>query len=744
MTNIEIFEIIKNNVKEYYCDHGASPEEIFSLMEDDGSFRDLDYVKQNWTCWGPHRHIYRIKTLSSIYAASQNVFYRDEKIAEAIHRGLAYFLKGNFRSDNWWMNDVGVPTECGLIRLMFKDNLTEEENSALIVYAAGNPDLPRVFSYCSNPDAEALRPYASEGMHMLSQLVDTHFQLVAEDADPDYAMKKINECIDAINYEFRVITYPAGRSFSHLYSDEHCIKTDYSYHEHENAFVHNTYGYGVIEALAPLSIFWKGTSLKPDDTAIREFTNLLLDGFGLTKYRRVPSMMTVGRDIANADRKDYSRQNGGLMDFTKIVIQVCDALLDWNTGYRIDEISRWREMNLYPEKTDHFTRTKYFWHSDFFSHNRKNYHFSVHAVSNRIKRPESILKKNVLGMFLGDGCYNIMQTGKEYNGMAPFADWCKMPGTTVTCAEVCLNPECEIQIKDDKRILGGAKGKTSFVGGVSDELYGMFAYDYSHLNVYAKKAWFAFDEGIVCLGAGIRAHNNEEVFTTLNQCIRNGNVIVDGCELNEGEHNLSNVKYILSDSIGYMFINKEKNIYLANEKRVGSWDRVDLDSGTSDPVDGDIFLLGINHGKCDEKQNYAYFIMPGADEESLERMSDEPVFEVVSNTEKCQAVRHLNTQQMQVVFYEKGSLSIEGFNIDVSKPCVLLLTFNEDDYKLWLSNPEHQEAIIKVKLSGKINNEIVFNLEEGFRKNNLGRPQCYDSNVGIMPYVGAQTENLEV
>ena len=44
-------------------------------------------------------------------------------------------------------------------------------------------------------------------------------------------------------------------------------------------------------------------------------------------------------------------------------------------------------------------------------------------------------------------------------------------------------------------------------------------------GLQAHKAWFYFDEEFVCLGAGIcNAKGKAEVFTTLNQCNRNGKV----------------------------------------------------------------------------------------------------------------------------------------------------------------------------------------------------------------------------
>ena len=739
MNDKQIFDRIKQNIKEYFCDSDGNPQEILVKMDGDGRFPDLDYHKQNWTFWGPHQHISRLKKLCSIYAAMHNAFYLNDEIADAVHKGLSFFLTGNYRSENWWMNDVGVPTECGLIRLLFKENLNEYEDRELLRLANGNPSLPRTFDLGSNPDPEAFRPYDSEGMHMISRLVDTHVLLAVEDGDPVVAMEKIRDCISAINIELGVITYPAGRSATGRYGDEHCIKTDYSYHEHENQLSQNQYGSGMLTYFAQLCVFWKGTGLRPGDVAVREYINLLLDGYKLMRFKCVPPMMTIGRDVANADKKRYRRD-----DITDSIITVCDAILGWDVEYRKVEVAKWRDMNMCPEKTGHFQRTKYFWQSDFLSHNRKTYHFSVHGVSNRLKRPESILTKNVQGIFLGDGSYNLMQTGKEYDGMAPYMDWRKLAGTTVTKGSVNLNPESEITRDLEKRIYGGGKGKTSFVGGVSDEVYGFFAMDYDHFGVKAKKAWFCFDEGIVCLGAGICADNEDGVFTCLNQCKLAGNVVVDGKLICQGQRDLKKARYVLADGVGYLFLKQEERIYLANEERIGSWSRVDIDSGSDDPVSGNIFLLGIDHGKCQVSEEYTYMLLPDADCDNIEKTLEDPTVDILLNTQECQAVWHKKSRQLQAVFYKEGKVRTKEFTLEADKPCAVLLRFEGSDYKLWVSNPEHEESVVNVKIAGSIEAKITFNLDEGYMLNNLGRPKCYDSCKGFIAYSGAQNDHLAV
>ncbi len=729
MTDKQMFEIIKQNIKEYYYDKEGNPEELLSKIQTDGSFSDLDYEKQDWTVWGPHIHTARLKNLAQMYACPDNTFYKSKEIEDTIHLGLKFFFDGNFVSDNWWMNDIGVPTECGTIRLMFRGSATDEEDALLAKYAAGNPEKPRLFSLDSSTDPDGLRPYDSQGMHVTSQLVDTHFQLAIDDPEPEIAMKKVRECLEQINIEMRVVMYPATKSPFGKYSDEHCIKTDYSYHEHENEFTHNGYGIGLLEYMMPLYQFWKGTGLRPDDVAVKEYINLLLEGFDNVCYKGTIPMPTMGRDVANATRPHYRNPH-----YISWYIGFCKILIEWGNGYRKDELEFMRKRFSEPETTPHFDRNKFFWHSDYISHNRKDFHFSVHAVSNRIKRPESILAKNVKGMFLGDGCYNMLINGFEYDEVQPFLDWQKIPGVTATMGEVDLNPECEIDTKiDTLRIFGGAKGTTSFVGGVSDGMNGMFCYDYNHLHVKAKKAWFCFDNKIVCLGAGITTDDENGAYTTINQCnLINKKVVVDGEELNDGKYKLSNVKHIYSDKVSYVFFEKDNDIELITGLKKGKWSYIDTASGSDEEREKRMFLLGINHGKMPADASYAYAIIPNSNE------NDKSSVDIISNTKECQAVWCESINQLQAVFYKTGSVKVKNITVEVDAPCALMITFDGDDYELWVSNPEHEKASVNVKVNDET---ITFNLEEGYLLNNLGRPLGY-SKEGFKNYTVSQDESL--
>ena len=71
-------------------------------------------------------------------------------------------------------------------------------------------------------------------------------------------------------------------------------------------------------------------------------------------------------------------------------------------------------------------------------------------------------------------------------------------------------------------------GLKDYVGAVTDGYYGAVGYDFqsSHDPLVARKSWFFFDNEYVCLGAGISTKMNNEVNTTLNQTLLNGQVLI--------------------------------------------------------------------------------------------------------------------------------------------------------------------------------------------------------------------------
>ena len=270
---------------------------------------------------------------------------------------------------------------------------------------------------------------------------------------------------------------------------------------------------------------------------------------------------------------------------------------------------------------------------------------------------------------------------------------------------------------------------------------GLFCYDYDHLHVKAKKAWFCFDNKIVCLGAGITTDDENGAYTTINQCnMINKTAIVNGKEVNDGNYNLSEIDYVFSDDVGYVFLEKEKNVELITAVKKGRWSDVDTASGSNEEREKRMFLLGVYHGKKPVNVSYAYMLMPNASTDTLGTEVDHPSVEIVSNTPNCQAVWCEYLTEMQAVFYMPGYVKFKGITVEVDEACALMIKFNGEEYEIWVSNPDHEKLTVNVKVD---NVTVTFNLEEGYMLNNLGRPLGYSSKDGFTKYTDSQLENLE-
>ena len=101
----------------------------------------------------------------------------------------------------------------------------------------------------------------------------------------------------------------------------------------------------------------------------------------------------------------------------------------------------------------------------------------------------------------------------------------------------------------------------------------------------------------------------------------------------------------------------------------------------------------------------------------------------VGKAKTDEIVDYLN--QLQAVFYKKGTVKFENFTLEVDKSCALMVTFIGNDYELWVSNPDHEKLVVNVKLNS---GAITFNLEEGYLLNNLGRPLGYSNKSGFKNY----------
>ena len=136
-------------------------------------------------------------------------------------------------------------------------------------------------------------------------------------------------------------------------------------------------------------------------------------------------------------------------------------------------------------------------------------------------------------------------------------------------------------------------------------------------------------------GSGITSTSPYEVATTVNSCLRNG-------EIQQGDG------WFRHDGIGY----RGENLKLTAGPRTGDWRYVE--GGLTRPVPEmkELFTLTVEHGVKPRNASYIYTILPGA---TPEETAGTPPGRVLRNTPECQAVEFADGVRA-AIFYEPGRL----------------------------------------------------------------------------------------
>jgi chondroitin AC lyase len=197
------------------------------------------------------------------------------------------------------------------------------------------------------------------------------------------------------------------------------------------------------------------------------------------------------------------------------------------------------------------------------------------------------------------------------------------------------------------------RGKTSFVGGVSDGEVGVAAMHLREGQLEARKAWFCFDDMIVCLGAGITCPTDNSIYTSINQCFLRGPVRL-GDAKQPPVNGAGKYPWVWHDSVGYIFP-AGTAVHVSDRPQSGAWS--DIGVGSSQRITKGVFSLWVDHGAKPSNAAYQYILMPGADENATVAVAKDLPIQVLSNTASRQAVWHKKANVLGIVFSEPGEFS---------------------------------------------------------------------------------------
>jgi chondroitin AC lyase len=650
-------ELIRKRIVDDLLEAPVNIDEIrklVSTLRPDGTWPGIDYKDVSRTGFQHKDHLQNMFEMSRAFRRPGSALKDNQELKKAIGLALDYWIANDFICDNWWWNEMGTPNLMINILLLMDGDLTEKQRTEGI-RIAGRANLHGVGA---RPGGDLIAIAAMLG----KQALFTHNE------------KVLDTVVNTMASEIKVTT---GRG----------LQPDMSFHHRvDNVISTLTYGTNYLSSFAYWAVKIQGTKYKLPDSAARLLIDYYIDGISQSMiYRKYPDPGAENRDLT---RKAALNLQG---------VTLPENLMKIST-YRSKELEEIIRVRKGLVKAN-FTKDRFFWHSSYLTHQRPDYFASVRMHSSRANNMEEPHnEEGILNHHFGDGSSFISISGREYVDVFPVWDWQKIPGTTVV-----QKPE----LPNWKQI--AKKGLTDFSGAVTDGIYTAGAFDFVsvHDPLRARKSWFFFDKEYVCLGTAIQSGSEYPVYTTLNQCLLNTDVIAGTAAgqqtLKKGTHALEDVSWILQDKVAYIFP-VSTAVKISNQKATGNWRRINHQAwATEEPVEKEIFTAWIDHGKKPDNEGYAYIVLPNSTATVAGAYSRNPQVEIVSNTSEIQAVHHKGLGISQIVFYEPAEILVPGnISIAAASPCMAMITAKAGKITaIAVSDPTQKLKTIELKISGK-------------------------------------------
>ena len=635
-------------VERYINSDYSKARQYLKSLGNNGAWKDIDYSDRD-NNWHPLNHLDRILVMTYNYSKDTSQLYHNRDLLAGIEKAIGYWYKVNPECDNWYKNRIAKQFYFNVIALLLDGKIDESLHANMVNDLTETPTMT--------------------GSNRTLLATSTFYRGVLT-KDSEMIKLGVSGVTDQIE-----ITAKEG------------IQPDYSFHQHGHFIYNGSYGFNFLRESIWLATIVHGTQFAFSGEHIKILRDYYLNGTrwmirgGLIDYN------VRGRQVGRADAmKLYADLLIPIL--SRLIIADPEFANDYQTSIELIEKQK-------PQET---FGHKHFWRSDYTIHHREKYSTSLKMCSERTVGIElNMNSENKLGYWLPYGLTYIYRKGNEYDGIFPVWNWAKLPGVT--------NPK--VTIEETGKGVAHTQ-QTSFVGGLCDGKYGISVMNFSKNKTKAKKAWFWFDDEWVAIGSGVESEHDSIIITSINQTLRKSPVVVktkDGIKKSQKEihQSLQNAKWVLHDSVGYVFPVK-MNIELSSSVQKGNMKRIyglGKDSVYAEPV----FSLWIDHGLKPQNGSYQYIVVPGINEYELENYSKNSPPIILNNNKQLQVVAHKNLQLTGVVFHDKGMFENEQLKIKVDHPCLILL--DEKKHQITLSEPTAR--LNEIEISVVLNEQVVFN-----------------------------------
>lgn len=648
-----------------------------------GAWDDIEYTDHSRAGWKPAAHLDRCLEITKAARLGLVKQYGMEKVLNA----LKYWCEQNCRSDNAFWNIWAVPRKTAEIMLLMENRLDQDlkEKGLRIVRQTPWKEFPEYFNASAAYGANLL--FAAISRLYLGMLEN---DLVKIRQAFKYAAKSMNFTLQG-------------------------IQPDFSYLFHGPLVQMASYGWAHSFHLLPFVFAGFNTEFEFNSNELDIYISYLVNGEQWVRHRSFFDHLVAGRGITIKDRRKDK-------DETSKYIYRLERVAELPVPKKHELIEYIQRLKGSAD-TEPLVGNRHFWKADMMAHHRLAWYGSARMLSNRTLSSENTNEEGLLSHYLAEGANTFMVSGEEYFDIAPLWDWQKIPGTTVVLMD-CLPAKQYKKLGSTRLFDPGihcdfpmsvrTKGETIFAGGVSDGVSGIAAMDHKRYDLTGRKAWFFFDDSIVCLGAGITCPADRQVITTINQCLLKDDVYISKQEapLSKGEHELKDTPWIYHNRFGYI-LNQDMQVNLVNSERSGSWYSVNH-RYPDEKLTGSIFSLWIDHGRKCLNSSYSYTVLPDTDVTEIQAWINQQTIKHIQNTASQQAVFNIKQKILGVCFYNPGEIDAgKGWNIKCDYPCIIMIKQAEDGLIIALSNPANQPAEINIEIDRKLRGEGVLPRGEG-------------------------------
>lgn len=625
------FETLMQKIRQDFVANPAIDEALAKYNEQDGSFTDVDYASIQRTNWPPLVHVERISDFVFAYTNPKNKHFGEEALYDKIVKGLKFWHERNPWCHNWWYNQISEPQKLGVL---------------LIQMRTGKKQLP------ADLEKEILDRVREDGGDPAKWTGANRTDIALHWIYRSCLQRNAEDLAYALENVYNPVVYTTKEGFQH----------DNSNFQHGQQLYIGGYGDEILKGVTQVAMYTRGTRFAMPQDKLELISKFMRETYYAVMRGKYMSYDVLGRSISRPDILDKSRT----ILFAKRMVELDKEHADEfrNIVARM-EGTKAPGDGLQPKHTHYFR-------GDYTLHVRPQYAFDVRLVSARTARCEYGNGENLKTYFLSDGCTNITTRGGEYFNIFPAWNWTRIPGVTAPQLK-----EIPLAASDWQ-----CMGTSTFAGGVSDSLYGVTTYaymdTYKDINTGAHKAWFFFDDEVVCLGSDIHSTSSEAVYTSVNQCLAASDeavVSVDGKQevLPAQETAYENADWVLHDGIGYLFPLGGR-VVAGVQQQSGTWYDINNSVNRKEPVVEKVFTVSLDHGRQPESATYAYVVVPGKRTASeMEKYCKNNAIEILSNTADIQVVRHKKLDVWQMVFYRPGEFKYGKLSVRVDKPCVLMV-----------------------------------------------------------------------